>query len=209
MATAAITDNAVEIAPGVHWVGALDPHLRSFDIILKTANGTSYNSYVVRGDNGVAIIDTVKENFADDFFRRLESVATYEEITTIVLNHLEPDHSGALPELLKRAPQAKVYLSSRAQMMLKALLKPSGEKPPEYIPVTTDDTVDLGGRTLRFLHTPYLHWPDTACCSPATFSDATSATTVCSTTRSATSAFHSSTTTPTSCGPSASMCSMP
>jgi flavorubredoxin len=64
---------------------------------------------------------------------------------------------------LKRAPQAKVYLSSRAQMMLKALLKPTGEKPPEYIPVTTDDTVDLGGRTLRFLHTPYLHWPDTQC----------------------------------------------
>jgi flavorubredoxin len=67
MATAAITDNAVEIAPGVHWVGALDPHLRSFDIILKTANGTSYNAYVVRGNNGVAIIDTVKENFAEDF----------------------------------------------------------------------------------------------------------------------------------------------
>jgi flavorubredoxin len=163
MAAAALTDNAVQIAPGVHWVGALDPHLRSFDIILKTANGTSYNAYVVRGEHGVAIIDTVKENFADDFFRRLESVARYDEITTIVLNHLEPDHSGALPELLKRAPQAKVYLSSRAQMMLKALLKPTGGKPPEYIPVTTDDTVDLGGRTLRFLHTPYLHWPDTQC----------------------------------------------
>ena len=163
MVAAALTDNAVEIAPGVHWVGALDPHLRSFDIILKTANGTSYNSYVVRGENGVAIIDTVKENFADDFFRRLETVARYDEITTIVLSHLEPDHSGALPELLKRAPQAKVYLSSRAQMMLKALLKPTGEKPPEYIPVTTDDEVDLGGRTLRFLHTPYLHWPDTQC----------------------------------------------
>ena len=141
MVAAAITDQAVEIAPGVHWVGALDPHLRSFDIILKTANGTSYNAYVVRGETGVAIIDTVKENFADDFFHRLESVADYDEITTIVLNHLEPDHSGALPELLKRAPQAKVYLSSRAQMMLKALLKPTGEKPPEYIPVTTDDTV--------------------------------------------------------------------
>ncbi len=163
MVPAGLTEGAVEIAPGVHWVGALDPHLRSFDIILKTANGTSYNSYVVRGANGVAIIDTVKENFADDFFRRLETVARYDEITTIVLNHLEPDHSGALPELLKRAPQARVYLSSRAQMMLKALLKPSGEKPPEYIPVTTDDTIDLGGRTLRFLHTPYLHWPDTQC----------------------------------------------
>jgi hypothetical protein len=69
MAAAALTDRAVEIAPGVHWVGALDPHLRSFDIILKTANGTTYNAYVVRGENGVAIIDTVKESFADDFFR--------------------------------------------------------------------------------------------------------------------------------------------
>ena len=163
MAAVALTDCAVEIAPGVHWVGALDPHLRSFDIILKTANGTSYNAYVVRGENGVAVIDTVKENFANDFFLRLESVANYDEITTIVLNHLEPDHSGALPELLRRAPQARVYLSTRAQMMLKALLKPSGEKPPDYIPVTTGDSVDLGGRTLRFLHTPYLHWPDTQC----------------------------------------------
>lgn len=163
MPAAGLTDRAVELAPGVHWVGALDPHLRNFDIILKTANGTSYNSYVVRGETGVAVIDTVKEEFADTFFARLESVARYDEITVIVLNHLEPDHSGALPELLKRAPQARVYLSSRAQMMLKALLKPSGEKAPEYIPVTTDDEVDLGGRTLRFLHTPYLHWPDTQC----------------------------------------------
>ena len=163
MPAAALTSDAVEIAPGVHWVGALDPHLRSFDIILKTANGTSYNAYVVRGESGVAVIDTVKESYAGDFFRRLESVARYDEITTIVLNHLEPDHSGALPELLRRAPQARVYLSSRAQMMLKALLKLSGEKPPQYIPVTTGDEVDLGGRTLRFLHTPYLHWPDTQC----------------------------------------------
>jgi flavorubredoxin len=163
MPAAGLTDSAVELAPGVHWVGALDPHLRNFDIILKTANGTSYNSYVVRGETGVAVIDTVKEEFADTFFAHLESVARYDEITVIVLNHLEPDHSGALPELLKRAPQARVYLSSRAQMMLKALLKPSGEKAPEYIPVTTDDEVDLGGRTLRFLHTPYLHWPDTQC----------------------------------------------
>ena len=121
------------------------------------------SAYVVRGENGVAVIDTVKENFSDDFFRRLESVASYDEITTIVLNHLEPDHSGALPELLRRAPRARVYLSTRAQMMLKALLKPSGEKPPAYIPVTTGDSVDLGGRTLSFLHTPYLHWPDTQC----------------------------------------------
>lgn len=163
MPAAGLTKAAVELAPGVHWVGALDPHLRTFDIILKTANGTSYNSYVVRGESGVAVIDTVKEEFAETFFERLESVARYDEITAIVLNHLEPDHSGALPELLKRAPQARVYLSSRAQMMLKALLKPSGEKAPAYVPVTTGDEIELGGRTLRFLHTPYLHWPDTQC----------------------------------------------
>lgn len=162
-AAAATTERAiaaVELAPGVHWVGALDPSLRSFDIILKTANGTSYNSYVVRGSAGVAVIDTVKESFSDTFFKRLESVARYEEIRAIVLNHLEPDHSGALPELLKRAPQAQLYISGRATPMLKGLLH--GNR-LDYTPVTTDDTVDLGERTLRFLNTPYLHWPDTQC----------------------------------------------
>ncbi len=79
MATTVSPDGALEIAPGVHWVGTLDPTLRSFDIILKTANGTSYNSYVVRGSDGVAVIDTVKENFADTFFRRLEAVPMVED----------------------------------------------------------------------------------------------------------------------------------
>ena len=99
-------DRAVPVAAGVHWIGAFDPDLRSFDIILRTANGTSYNAYVVRGSHGVAVIDTVKLNFSETFFRRLESIADYDEITTIVLTHLEPDHSGALPELLRRAPGA-------------------------------------------------------------------------------------------------------
>jgi len=57
----------LRLSPRVHWIGALDPNLRTFDIILKTANGTSYNAYIVRGSEGVAIIDTVKEGFADDF----------------------------------------------------------------------------------------------------------------------------------------------
>jgi len=159
-AAAAATERAVEIAPGVHWVGALDPSLRSFDIILKTANGTSYNSYVVRGSDGVAVIDTVKEAYADTFFRRLESVARYDELRVIVLNHLEPDHSGALPELLRRAPQARLYISSRGAPMLKGLLH--GDR-LAYQPTQTGMTVSLGDRTLRFLQTPYLHWPDTQC----------------------------------------------
>ena len=154
------TLDAVEIAPGTHWIGALDPSLREFDIILKTANGTTYNSYCVRGTQGVAIIDTVKESHADEFFERLEQVARYDEITTIVLNHLEPDHSGALPELMRRAPQAKLYISAKGKLMLKALVK-SIEL--EFTIVKTGDTVDLGGRTLQFINTPFLHWPDTQC----------------------------------------------
>jgi len=152
--------DAVALSESVFWIGALDPKLRTFDVILKTANGTSYNSYLIRGNEGVAIVDTVKEEFSDDFFARLESVTDYDEIKVIVLNHLEPDHSGALPELLRRAPQAKLYISTRAQSMLKALLK-HGEF--EFTPVGTGDTVSLGDRTLQFLHTPYLHWPDTQC----------------------------------------------
>lgn len=154
------TLNAVELATGTHWIGALDPSLREFDIILKTANGTTYNSYCVRGTNGVAVIDTVKESHATEFFTRLEQVARYDEISTIVLNHLEPDHSGALPELMRRAPQAKLYISAKAQLMLKALMKTDDLK---FNIVQTGDQVDLGGRTLHFFSTPFLHWPDTQC----------------------------------------------
>ncbi len=152
------------MTPGVHWIGALDPTLRTFDIILRTANGTTYNAYVIHGSEGVAIVDTVKREFADEFFARLESVVRYAEIRAIVLNHLEPDHSGALPELMRRAPQARLYISTRATSMLKALLKPKEkDRPFEYTTVTTGDEISLGNCTLRFLHTPFLHWPDTQC----------------------------------------------
>lgn len=151
---------AVPLSERVHWVGAFDPNLRTFDIILKTANGTSYNAYIVRGSAGVAVIDTVKEGFAEVFFARLESIADYEEIKVIVLNHLEPDHTGALPELMRRAPQAQLYISQKAQSMLKGLLKQDNLR---FTPVLTGDTVSLGDRSLQFLHTPYLHWPDTQC----------------------------------------------
>ncbi len=152
--------DGVALSERVFWIGALDPALRTFDIILKTANGTTYNAYLVRGSDGVAVIDTVKEQFADEFFARLESVARYEEIKIIVLNHLEPDHTGALPELMRRAPQARLYISQKAQVMLKALLKRDSYP---FETVLTGDSVSLGDCTLRFLHTPYLHWPDTQC----------------------------------------------
>ena len=151
---------AVALSERVHWIGAQDPDLRTFDIILKTANGTTYNAYVLHGSEGVAIIDTVKQGFASDFFARLESVVDYAEIKVIVLNHLEPDHTGALPELMLRAPQAQLFISQKAQSMLKGLLK---QNELSFTSVLTGDSVSLGDRSLSFLHTPYLHWPDTQC----------------------------------------------
>jgi flavorubredoxin len=161
-ATPGHAPGAVAIAPGVHWIGALDPTLRSFDMILRTANGTTYNAYAVRGSDGVAVIDTVKAEFAEVFFQRLESIADYAEIRVIVLNHLEPDHTGALPELMRRAPRARLIISKRAPAMLKALLKPDQDQ-LDYDTVGTGDEIGLGDRRLRFLHTPFLHWPDTQC----------------------------------------------
>lgn len=152
----------VAVACGVHWIGALDPDLRSFDVIVRSAHGTTYNAYAVRGDDGVAIIDTVKAGFEAAFFARLEAVARYDEIRFIVLNHLEPDHTGALPELLRRAPQAQVLLSPRGLLLLRALLRDDFDR-YNIRTVTTGDEVDLGGSALQFITTPYVHWPDTQC----------------------------------------------
>ena len=154
------TARNIWLSERVQWIGALDPGMRKFDVILRTPNGTTYNAYAVRGSEGVAIIDTVKAECADQFFARLEAVADYSEITAIILNHLEPDHTGALPELMRRAPKAQLYISQSAPLMLKALLNTPDIA---YTAVGTGDKVSLGDRVLRFLHTPYLHWPDTQC----------------------------------------------
>ncbi len=146
-----------EIKPGVFFVGSFDPDLRTFDIIMNTANGTSYNSYLVRGSEGDAIIDTVKEKTQDQFFAALEKVTDYDRIRYVVLNHLEPDHSGALPELLRRAPHAKVVVSAKAKAMVKALY--NDDLPLET--VKGGDKISLGDKTLEFLSTPFLHWPET------------------------------------------------
>lgn len=148
---------ATPITQSVHFIGAFDPMIRTFDIIMKTANGSSYNSYLVRGSKGVCVMDTVKKEFSEQFFTRLEQLCTYDEICYIVLHHLEPDHSGALVELMERAPQAKLIISGRAVMMLKALVK----KDIEFEVANTGKIISLGDKTIEFLSTPFLHWPDT------------------------------------------------
>ncbi len=150
-------NGAVPLCPSIHFIGAFDPKIRTFDIIMKTANGSSYNAYVVRGSEGVCVMDTVKKEFSDIFFEKLESLCRYDEIKYIVLHHLEPDHSGALQALMNRAPQAKLIISSRAVMMLKGIIK----EDVGYEIANTGKTISLGDKTIEFLSTPFLHWPDT------------------------------------------------
>ncbi|MBU0721053.1 FprA family A-type flavoprotein [bacterium] len=152
-----MVDLITKITKSVDFIGAFDPKIRTFDIIMKTANGSSYNSYVVRGSEGVAIMDTVKKEFSEDFFKRLEFMCDYEEIKYIVLHHLEPDHSGALIELMQKAPKAKLIISGRAVMMLKGLIKSD----IEFEVANTGRIISLGDKTIEFLSTPFLHWPDT------------------------------------------------
>jgi flavorubredoxin len=102
-------------------------------------------------------MDTVKKEFSKDFFLRLESLCDYGEILYIVLHHLEPDHSGALEELMLRAPQAKLIISNRAVMMLKGIIKSD----VAFETAATGKTISLGDKTIEFLSTPFLHWPDT------------------------------------------------
>lgn len=147
----------VKVADDVYFIGAFDPNIRTFDIIMKTANGSSYNAYLVRGKDGVAILDTVKREFQDQFFEKLEKLCSYDEIKYIIFNHLEPDHTGALPELLKRAPHAEIIISTTGRIMFENLTRSKYE----YTVVHTGKKIDLGDKTFEFVSTPYLHWPDT------------------------------------------------
>lgn len=150
--------DAIKISPDVYYVGVSDADIRTFDIIMKTANGTTYNAYLIKTEEGVIILDTVKEEFQEEFFEKVESLCSYEDIKYIVMHHLEPDHSGALPELTKRAPQAKIFISPMAQPMLKSIGKRDNMK---FETVWTNKEIKLGSKTLKFLSTPNLHWPET------------------------------------------------
>lgn len=146
------------ISDNLYFVGVFDEEIRTFDIIMKTANGSSYNAFLLKTTEGVILFDTVKEEFKDLYFKNIESLCKYEDIKYVVIHHLEPDHSGALPELIQRAPQAKVIISAQAQLMLKALVQ---SEDIDFEMMWTGKSLTLGGKTIEFLSTPYLHWPET------------------------------------------------
>jgi len=145
----------VDITPDIKWIGILDPDIVTFDIVMETKYGTTYNSYFIDAEKKT-IIETAKEKFKDDYLEKVQAVCNPEEIEYIVLDHTEPDHSGSLKHLLKIAPNATVVGSGNAIRYLNDIV---GHEFKHQI-VKDGDTLDLGNKTLRFISAPNLHWPD-------------------------------------------------
>ena len=147
----------VEIKKDIYWVGTLDPKLRNFDIIMYTPYGTTYNSYVVRGSEKIALFETTKEKCFDEYLKTLETLdITPDQIDYIVVDHTEPDHAGSVGKILKLAPHAKVVGTMQAISFLKEIINEDFD----HIIVKDGDTLSLGNKTLKFIVAPFLHWPD-------------------------------------------------
>jgi len=147
--------NRREIKPGIEWMGAVDWHRQLFDELIPLPQGTSYNAYLVNGSEQTALLDTVDPAFRAVLLQRLEGVA---RLDYIVAHHAEQDHAGTIPDVLARFPQAQVLATPKGVQFLQELLA----VPADRLQAVQDgETLALGGRTLRFLHLPWVHWPET------------------------------------------------
>ena len=145
---------SVPVSERIHWVGAIDWNLRDFHGY-ETPRGTTYNAYLVRGDDKTALIDTVKGTFVPELLSRISEIVDPAEIDLIVVNHVEPDHNGGLREVMAAMPNARV-VASRSGVAGVAEYHDG----LEIEAVGPDDVIELGGCTLRFLPMPMVHWPD-------------------------------------------------
>ena len=145
---------AVEIAKNIYWVGAVDWSMRNFHGY-ETSRGTTYNAYLIL-DEKITLIDTVKINFKDELIERISSVIEPSKIDVIISSHVEPDHSGALKEIAEIAKNAEIITTNPNG--LKGLTARYGNL--NYRAVKAGDTFSIGERTLQFVPTPMLHWPD-------------------------------------------------
>ncbi|MGL5541531.1 MAG: MBL fold metallo-hydrolase, partial [Erysipelotrichaceae bacterium] len=148
---------AVQLRENLHWVGVQDPNLRVFDIIMVSPYGTSYNSYVIKGNGKTALVETAKEKFFDAYLEKLKEVVDPMEIDYLIVDHTEPDHAGSIARLLEVNPYIVVVGSAVAISFLKEIIN----RDFAYVTVKHNDTLALGDKTLRFFSVPNLHWPDT------------------------------------------------
>ncbi|MHA1927298.1 MAG: FprA family A-type flavoprotein [Candidatus Thorarchaeota archaeon] len=145
-----------EIAKGVYYVGVDDHHTSLFENLWDLPHGVSYNSYLIV-DEKIALIETTKGLWTDEWIANLREVIDPEKIDYIILNHMEPDHTGALPDIAKIAKNATLIYTPRASPMQKSFYDVELK---EHL-VEDLEEISLGSKTLKFVHAKFLHWPET------------------------------------------------
>jgi flavorubredoxin len=146
-----------EIKPNVYAVGAIDWDARLFDRLIPLPDGTSYNSYLVQGSEKTALMDTVDPAKTEVLLENLVRHGI-NKIDYVIAHHGEQDHSGSIPDVLLLYPEAKVVTNPKCKGMLIDLLDIEEDK---FITVEDGETLSLGDKTLQFVYTPWVHWPET------------------------------------------------
>lgn len=146
-----------EIKTNIYAVGAIDWDARLFDRLIPLPDGTTYNSYLVKGSEKTALLDTVDPTKTDVLLDNLAELGI-DRIDYVVAHHAEQDHSGSLPDILLLYPDAKVVANPKCKAMLMDLLPIDDEK---FLTVEDGQTLSLGDKTLRFIYIPWVHWPET------------------------------------------------
>ncbi len=150
--------NVPEISGGVFWVGAKDWNRKIFDALVPLPRGTSYNAYLVKGKEKTALIDTVSPGFENELAEKISQLMELADLDYIVMNHAEPDHAGAISHILQMSKKTVLLATEKGAEMSQLYYK----VPEERIKTVKDgDTVELGGKILRFIEAPFLHWPET------------------------------------------------
>ncbi len=149
--------NVREIRPGVYSVGAIDWDRRLFDELIPLPDGTTYNSYLIKGNEKTVLIDTVDSTKEKELIENLGKLGI-NKIDYIIANHAEQDHSGTIPKILELYPDAKVVTNPKCKgMLMELLLIPEGK----FITVDDGENLSLGDKTLEFIYAPWVHWPET------------------------------------------------
>jgi flavorubredoxin len=147
-----------EISNKIYWVGVRDWNRRLFDALIPLPKGTTYNAYLVIGDNKKALIDTVNPGFEKELEERIRKVEDPSGLDYVIMNHAEPDHAGSIPHIMSINSKATLITTSKGAKMAQTFYK----VPENRIKTVADgDSVDLGNKTLRFIEAPMLHWPET------------------------------------------------
>jgi flavorubredoxin len=144
-----------KIKDKIYWMGSVDWDRRLFDSLVPLPDGTSYNAYLINGSEKTVLLDSVDPPMAHELLSQLEGVS---KLDYVISHHAEQDHSGTIPRVLEKFPDAKLICSPKAKgMLIDLLCIPEGF----FITVEDGETLSLGDKTLKFIHTPWVHWPET------------------------------------------------